>query len=139
MEGVDQVRPILERAGVKEVHLAYFVDTIHLDVVFGLADVWVGVVDPRKLHYNTIAYLKKKGIELIQVPPEEANKFACNIFAIEPGKVVIPAGCPKTTKALKERGVTVIDSEFSDFIKMEGGPHCCVSSLIRDPGPSLPK
>lgn len=139
IEGVNQIRPILERAGVEDIHLAYFVDTIHLDVVFGLADAWVGVVDTRRLHYETIKYLKKKGIELIEVSPEEAKNFACNLFAIEPGKVVMPLDCPKTTKALKERGVTVIELDFSDFIKMEGGPHCCVSSLIRDPGPYLSK
>jgi N-dimethylarginine dimethylaminohydrolase len=138
LEGVNQVRDILARAGVEEIHLAYFVDTIHLDVCFGLADAWLGVVDMRKLHNTTITYLKKQGIELIETPPEEADHFACNLFAIEPGKIVIPSGNPKTIKALKERGVTVIDLEFSDFIKMEGGPHCCVSNLIRDPGPYLP-
>jgi N-dimethylarginine dimethylaminohydrolase len=139
LEGVDQIRPLLARAGVEEVHLAYFNDTIHLDVCFGLADAWVGVVDKRKLHFNTLSYLKKKGIELIEATPEEADNFACNLIALEPGKVVIPSGNPKTIKALKERGVTVIDLDFSDFIKMEGGPHCCVSSLIREPGPYLPR
>jgi N-dimethylarginine dimethylaminohydrolase len=139
LEGVDQIRPLLARAGVEEIHLAYFNDTIHLDVCFGLASAWVGVVDKRKLHFNTFSYLKKKGIDLIEATPEESDNFACNIIALEPGKVVIPSGNPKTTKALKERGVTVIDLDFSDFIKMEGGPHCCVSSLIREPGPYLPK
>lgn len=138
LEGVEQVRPILTRAGIKEIHLAYFVNTIHLDVCFGLADAWLGVVDMRKLHSTTITYLKKKGISLIEVPPAEADNFACNLFALEPGKVIMPWGNPVTTKALKDRGVTVIELDFSDFIKMEGGPHCCVCNLVRDPGPYLP-
>ena len=139
LDGVDQIRGLLQRAGVEEIHLAYFNDTIHLDVCFGLAAAWVGVVDKRKLHHHTLSYLRKKGIDLIEVTPEEAEGFACNLLALEPGKVVIPSGNPKTVKALKERGVTVIELDFSDFIKMEGGPHCCISSLIRDPGPYLPR
>lgn len=139
MEGVEQVREVFYRAGVREIHIAYFTEAIHLDIVFGLAGPWVGVVDPRRLDYQTIKYIRSRGIDLIEVPEDEAKNCACNILAIEPSKVIIPSGNGFTANALAKRGGSVIELDFSEFVKIGGGPHCATCCLIRDPGPLLPK
>jgi len=64
----------------------------------------------------------------IQVPEEEALRFACN--AVQIGKaVVIPVGCPKTVRALTERGYTPYELDFSEFIKAGGAAKCLVLSM----------
>lgn len=142
-EGIGQIRPILERAGVKEitpVPIPGYMENIkwpaggfvHLDVVFGMADHKLGVIYPPGVPFDFIKRLNEEKIKLIEVPPEEAKNMACNIVALEPGKVIIPVGNEKTTKALEKEGVEVIETEFSEFLKGGGGPHCGTCPIIRE-------
>jgi N-dimethylarginine dimethylaminohydrolase len=137
LEGVRQVWPIFNEAGVEEIHLTTFHDAIHLDIVFGMAAAWIAVVDPRGVEPSFLGYLRGKGIELVEVPPEEAANSACNTLVLEPGLVVLPAGNPFTAGALRRRNVEVIELDMSEFVKTGGGPHCATAGLIRDPGPYL--
>jgi N-dimethylarginine dimethylaminohydrolase len=147
MEGVDQVRPILERAGVEEIVLVhmpgnlyttdYRVSAIggpsgcfHLDMTLGVADEKLAVVYPGLVDYLFIHYLLSNKYDLIEVPENEIHTCAPNILALEPGKVVIPAGNNETSRALRERGVDVIEVEISEFLPW-GGPTCLTLPLIR--------
>ncbi len=146
LEGVNQIRPILERAGVKELHIAYLPGYLgrrrwqvggasgifHLDMTFGMADENIGVIYPGGVDYETIQYLKRQEIYLIEVPDEELRSCAPNILPIAPGKVIIPAGNPETTRRLREEGVDCIEVPLSEFAKGGGGPRCLTLDLIRD-------
>lgn len=137
MEGVRQVWPVFKDAGVEDIHLTTFKNVIHLDMAFGMASDWVAVVDPRCLEPSFLSYLRRKGIDLVEVDPVEADNSACNTLVLKPGVVVLPAGNPKTAKALRERSVEVIEVDMSEFVKTGGGPHCATAGLVRDPGPLL--
>jgi N-dimethylarginine dimethylaminohydrolase len=138
LEAVEQVRPILTRAGVREIHLAQLRDVWHIDLCFTLAAPWVAVVYPRWMDEITMEYLRRKKIDLIEVDDDEARRYACNLQVLEPGKVIMPGDCPRTSKALRERGIDVIEWECSEFVKAHGGgPHCAVAPLVREPGPLL--
>lgn len=137
MEGVRQVWSVFKDAGVEDIHLTTFKNVIHLDMAFGMASDWVAVVDPRCLEPSFLGYLRRKGIDLVEVDPAEADNSACNTLVLKPGVVVLPAGNPKTAKALRERSVEVIEIDMSEFVKTGGGPHCATAGLVRDPGPLL--
>ncbi|MGE0061108.1 MAG: dimethylarginine dimethylaminohydrolase family protein [Xanthobacteraceae bacterium] len=137
MEGVRQVWSVFKDSGVEDIHLTTFKNVIHLDMAFGMASDWVAVVDPRCLEPPFLAYLRRKGIELVEVDPAEADNSACNTLVLKPGVVVLPAGNPKTAKALRERNIEVIEIDMSEFVKTGGGPHCATAGLVRDPGPLL--
>jgi N-dimethylarginine dimethylaminohydrolase len=145
-EGIQQVRPILEQIGVKEVHEVFLPGNMvnpvwpaygimHLDLALGMADLGLGIY--YGLPTQTIEYLLRKGINLIEVPPEEQRNLATNIVALEPGKVVLAAGNPCTARALGREGVDVIEVELSEFGKSGVGPRCLTLPLIRDPDPSI--
>ena len=82
MEGLNQIIPILERAGVKETHIAHLPGYLktrkwqvggssgifHLDMTFGMADENIGVIYPGGVGYDTIQYLESREIILIEVP-----------------------------------------------------------------------
>ncbi len=136
-EGVRQIWPLLKDVGVEDIHLTHFKNVIHLDMAFGMATDWVAVVDPECLEPSFLNYLRRKKIELVEVTPEESANSACNTLVLEPGVVVLPAGNPKTAKALRERPIEVIEIDMSEFVKTGGGPHCATAGLIRDPGPLL--
>ena len=136
--GFRQLESVLTQNGVQEIHPVHFNGDIHLDLVFGLADAWLALVYPPGMDGKTMDYLRDKGLQLIEVSEKEHKTSACNIMAIEPGKVIMCEGNPQAAEALRERNVTVIEIGMSEFIKTGGGPHCATGCLIREPGPLLP-
>jgi N-dimethylarginine dimethylaminohydrolase len=64
----------------------------------------------------------------IEVPEEEALRFACN--AVSAGKrVVLNAGCPSLRAALEARGCEVWETDLSEFLKAGGSAKCLVLHL----------
>lgn len=71
-------------------------------------------------------------LDLVTVPPEEALRFACNAVVL--GRhVLIPAGCPETSRMLVERGYECHPLPMSEFIKSGGACKCLVLRLSADP------
>ncbi len=147
-EGIDQVSHIMRMNGVEEINVVpipgYLHNTewptggfAHLDCVFGYVDEGLSVIYPPGVPYEFIEYLRSKGINMIEVPPEEARWLACNTLAVEPGKVILPKEFPKTISALEKEGVDVIDISWKETKFLGGGPHCSTFPLIREPGPPL--
>ena len=146
MDGLNQITPILERAGVKEIHIAHLTGYLktrkyqtggasgmfHLDMAFGMADENIGVIYPGGLGYDTIEYLESREINLIEVSEKELRNCAPNIVPLSPGKVIIPSGNPETTKGLRKEGVDCVEVPLSEFAKGGGGPRCLTLDLIRD-------
>jgi len=60
---------------------------------------------------------------VIDVPSEEAHRFACNAVLVE-NNVVIPAGCPVTAAKLEMAGYQVIQTSMSEFVKAGGACKC---------------
>jgi len=133
LEGINQVIPVLRRAGTQEIHIAHLPKTFafHLDLVFGMADHDLGVVYPAGLDYYTIRYLEDKGIRLIEASEKETRLCAPNLLVIEPGKVIIPSGCDEVTRSLRKEGVDVIEVDLSTFAP-GSGTTCLPAALIRD-------
>ncbi|MCS6288186.1 MAG: hypothetical protein H8K10_04335 [Nitrospira sp.] len=64
----------------------------------------------------------------LAVPEEEALRFACNAVCV--GKqVVIPVGCPCTTKLLEERGYRTHPVQLDEFMKSGGAAKCLTLAL----------
>lgn len=146
-EGVRQVSSVLQDFGVDDVHVVHLPGPLntrnaqtggsggafHLDMVFGVAAPRIAVIYPACVGYEFIDYLlHTKGFDLIEIPAAEVNGCPSNFLAIEPGKVLMPAGNPIVTAELRKRGVTVIEVELGEFTKAGGGPTCMTMPLIRD-------
>ncbi len=137
LEAVRQMEPLIKDVGAEEIHLCYFTNAEHLDMVFALVDAWLAVLDRRKIDHETLRYLQNKGIKWIEAPPDECDKGVCNLLALEPRKIIMNDNCPKTLELLKKENIECITSSFKEYNKAGGGPHCALSALIRDPGPLL--
>ena len=78
------------------------------------------------------------GYKLIEVPKEEQMKcFVCNALTLEPKRVMVIKGCPKTVKALRKEKVDVIEVPYDEVMKYGEGIRCTTMQLIRDRGPRL--
>ncbi|MBI2304061.1 MAG: hypothetical protein HYU86_04880 [Chloroflexi bacterium] len=146
LEGLRQVEPIFKMNGVEEVHPVYltsYLDTglgyhHHLDICFGLVDEGLALIYPPGIDTVTLEYLRKRDIELIEVPYEEVMRAACKSLAVRPGRVLIPKGNPRTVEALTKKEVEVTEFEWEEHIRGTGvaggpgGPVCSTAPLIRD-------
>lgn len=70
----------------------------------------------------------KKAIKLIEIPLEEAKRFACNCVVLG-GNVVVPSGCPKTCQILSDLSFTPHEVELDEFIKAGGAAKCLVNKV----------
>ncbi len=61
--------------------------------------------------------------DLIKVSEKEALNFACNAMVLGED-VILPEGCPETTKQLETRGFKVHALDFSEFMKSGGAAKC---------------
>ena len=148
-EGIAQVSVVLKEVGVQEIRVVPipgYLENIswpvggyaHLDVVFGMADVDLGVVYPPGVPFDFIEYLKyEKKIHVIEAQPEEVRNEGCNIVALEPRKIIMNEHNDMLRKSLEREGVDVITTDFSEVCKFGGAGHCATGPLIRDPGPKL--
>lgn len=147
MEGIRQITPILEKAGVEDIHIVHLPGPLnirtsqvsggggafHLDMVFGVAAPKLGVIYPDGLGYEFIDYLlHEKKFDLIEIPAEEVNGCPANFLVLEPGKLIMPAGNPTVTVELRKRGIEVIEVDLSEYTNAGGGPTCMTLPLIRD-------
>jgi N-dimethylarginine dimethylaminohydrolase len=133
MEGINQVVPVLHRAGTREIHIAHLpkATAFHLDIVFGMADHDLGVVYPAGLDYYTIRYLEDRGIRLVEASKKETDLCAPNLLVIKPGRVILPTGCEMVAKKLRLEGTDVIEVDLNTFAP-GSGPTCLPGVLIRD-------
>jgi len=148
-EAIEQVRPILERSGYKEILIArspgplnYFYDEalhwMHPDMWIAPVDVRLALIYPPACDYQTIRRLMELGYKLIEVPREEQLKyFTCNSITLEPRRMLMAEGSKKTVAALKSEGVEVIEIPYNEMMKFTGGLRCTTGHLIRAPGPKL--
>ena len=151
MEGIEEVTPILNRAGVEEIHVAHMPGYLnhmteraggaggfyHFDMIFQMVDEGLAVIYPAGVGYDTIRYLRKKNIELIEIPLEEVQNYACNLLPLRPGRVVLTEGNNYTREQLEKRGVDVVEMKFEGGRLSGRGPVCSTLPLVRDAGPAI--
>jgi N-dimethylarginine dimethylaminohydrolase len=148
-EGLRQIRFVLENLGIELVvaHSPGWVDSIgngnigtsHMDMVMLAVDRGKVLLAPHLVNYGFVRYLRRRGIEIIEVPVEEYWDLAINGVTLAPGKVLLNEGSPSVVRALERRGVEVIQVDFSESHKFAiAGLHCATLELVRDqPGPLL--
>lgn len=73
--------------------------------------------------FDKMSYEALKSFHLIEVPADEARRFACNAICID-RTVIMPAKCPVTQQKLEEAGYTVHQTPMTEFIKAGGACKC---------------
>ncbi len=133
--GLRQVREVLSEMGVK-----YFIPFqipyghAHVDGLMNLIDRDLAIMFSWQMPYDVWAALKERGYRILEAPSiDEVKKtFACNMVALEPRKVVLPAGNPQTRAVLEDAGVTVIEVPLYEIMKGWGAVHCMTVFLKRE-------
>jgi N-dimethylarginine dimethylaminohydrolase len=147
-EGIDQVRPVLERTGFSlwvarspgplyDFH-PEVPGWMHCDMWIAPLDARVALIYPPWCDFETIRYLRSIGYRLVEVPRDEQERaWPVNLITIEPRLVVMPAGAPKTRELLEGEGVQTVEVPYDEVMKYGGGIRCTTMQLVRDPGPRV--
>ncbi|MER9849463.1 arginine deiminase family protein [Mesorhizobium sp. M0106] len=132
-EGVRQVESILAGLGVTLIKVPMPGYRIHIDGAFIMVDVETAIVNVNELPYPFIEYLDKRGIKMIELPPED-SAMSLNCLAVAPGRVIMHGSRSKRlADRLDAAGITVLTCNYETVELGGGGLHCSTAPLIRDP------
>lgn len=99
----------------------------HLDTCFCPIDQKTVLYYPKAFSDQSQQKIKQH-LQTIEVPEEEAKRFACNAVVINQ-QIILPANCPKTENNLIKQGFTVHPCELSEYIKAGGAAKCLTLKL----------
>ncbi len=135
--GMEQVEAELKALGVKHVIKVEIPRGMaHLDSFMAFVDYRTALVLRMAAPNTVYTELEKRDFNIVDIPDlGEFAGFCQNLVALEPGKIVMPTGCPKTVAALEKAGVEVIQTDVSEVMKGNGAIHCMTAFLKRDSVP----
>ena len=139
-EGLRQVAQALaaEGASLETVDLPHDRGPAHvlhlMSLISPVADD-LAVVYPPLAPVALMQTLAERGIRVVSVDAEEYETMGCNVLAVEPRRVIMLTGNPRTRAALESAGCEVHGYEGSDIsLNGDGGPTCLTGPIWRDTG-----
>ena len=93
----------------------------------------LAVVYPPLAPVALMQTLAERGIRVVPVDAEEYATMGCNVLAVEPRRVIMLTGNPRTRAALESAGCEVHEYEGSDIsLNGDGGPTCLTAPIWRE-------
>lgn len=135
--GLCQLREALEPLGVTviPVELPYYTGPeacLHLLSMISMVDEKLAVVYSSLMAVSFWQELKRRGIQMIEVPDGEFASMGPNVLALAPRRCLMLEGNPRTRSLLEEAGCSVITYTGNEIsLKAEGGPTCLTRPLWR--------
>jgi dimethylargininase len=137
-EGLRQVAQALaaEGAGLDSVDLPHDRGPDHVLHLMSLISPVAGdlaVVYPPLAPVALVQTLADRGVRVVPVDAGEYERMGCNVLAVEPRRVVMLAGNPRTRAALEAAGCEVHEYQGSEIsLKGDGGPTCLTAPIWRE-------
>jgi N-dimethylarginine dimethylaminohydrolase len=135
--GIQALRRLLEPLGVKVVDFDLPCwrgsdDVLHLMSLLSLVDRDLAVCFSKLLPVSLFELLEDRGVGMIDVPEEEFLSQGSNVLALEPRRVIILEGNPRTRAKLEAAGCEVYEIKGDEIaFKGKGGPTCLTRPLLR--------
>ncbi|WP_063837651.1 dimethylarginine dimethylaminohydrolase family protein [Streptomyces sp. NBRC 110035] len=83
------------------------------------------------------AALRARDYELIEFEPDDevVRSRSLNIVTLAPGRVLMPAGCPRTRRRLEAAGLETLVVDVGEYVRAAGALGCLTGILHRSAGP----
>ena len=107
-------------------------DVFHLMSIVSPVDLSLAVVYSPLMPVPFREWLLNRGIQLVEVPPDEFDAMGCNVLALAPRQCVMVEGAPITRSRLEAAGAEVrVYPGVEISLKGGGGPTCLTRPLAR--------
>lgn len=132
-EAVFQLESVLNQMEVKIIPVDLPVGTMHLMGILRFLDRKTAFSWPYRLPWKAYRTLTSYGYKVLYIPDEgEATiSGALNFVTIEPNKILMADGNPKTVEFLETHGVSCQVVDVSEIHKAAGGIGCLTAVLSR--------
>lgn len=132
--GASQVAGLLRGMGVEVVQVDLPYGSMHLLGVLNLAGPDLAFAWPGRVPHRAVEVLRSRGYRVLFLPDEEeaVKGMALNFVALEPYRVLMPAGCPHTRAFYEAAGLTCDELEIGHLCRAAGGMGCLTGILRRD-------
>jgi dimethylargininase len=113
-------------------HLRGRGEVLHLMSLLSLLDADLAVAYPSLMPVRLVELLKRRGVELVEVPDEEFESMGPNVLALAPRVALALDGNAETRHRLERAGVDVAVYSGEEISrKGNGGPTCLTRPLLR--------
>jgi N-dimethylarginine dimethylaminohydrolase len=131
---IDQITTLLSEMGITTLAFDLPFGTMHFMGMLRIVDKDLAFVWPRRTPYALVTALKERGFQVRSLPSEaEAlSGMAFNFVVLGPGKIMLPAGNPKTIAAYEDMGIQCIPAAVDELQKANGAVGCMTGILHRD-------
>ncbi len=132
--GATQVAGLLREMGVEVVRVDLPYGAMHLLGVLNLAGPDLAFAWPGRVPHRAVEALRSRGYRVLFLPDEQEARegMALNFVALEPYRVLMPAGCPRTRAFYEAAGLTCDELEIGHLRRAAGGMGCLTGILRRD-------
>jgi arginine deiminase len=146
-KGFQQLNRTATRSGLKRLIAVQLPPTvIHLDGTMMVCGPGLGIVHAKSLGSPALMYeegkfrerirltefLRKRGLNLIEITDKERRKRATNVIGLRPGRVAGYAGNARVKARVEREGLDFLEIEGSELLRGAGGPRCMTAPLLRD-------
>jgi N-dimethylarginine dimethylaminohydrolase len=136
-DGFDQFRGMLNSHGIECVSIPLHESPVpqHLLGEVQIVDKDFAVVRTKLAKEELTNLLTGHGINVLELPEnnEVTSKQAMNFVTINPGRIIMTAGCPETRRIYEAAGIEIAaEVEIAELIKGGGGIACATAILLRD-------
>ncbi len=133
--GAGQVEYELRNMGVTDIiHMEIPYGHAHLDGLINFVDKKTAILFPWQVPYDVVKPLLDRDFKIIELTDLKEIKInmCTNVVALEPGKILMPAGSPVSRKKIEDEGIEVIEVKMDEIMKGWGAIHCMSVFLNRD-------
>lgn len=134
---IAQLRDLLTPLGVTVIplplpHWRGPAECLHLmSLISPVADD-LAVVYPLLMPIPLMQLIEERGIRQVVVPDTEFPTLGCNVLAVAPRDVIMAAGNPVTSAALRAAGCRIREYQGAEVsLNREGGPTCLTRPILR--------
>lgn len=130
---VNQIKGWFEAEGWEFRSYGFDPHFLHLDVQMGMLAENLAVVCTEAVEEDFVAWLKSRGIRIIDVSYGDVMAMGTNVVALGGERVLVPSTSKRLAEACRAEGLTVYDPDVSMISLGGGAVHCMCQALRRDP------
>jgi N-dimethylarginine dimethylaminohydrolase len=106
---------------------------VHIDVLMAVVAPRLAAVCVELVSSGLVAWLRAKGFEILEVPPEDAFHLGVNAISLGDDRVLTGSGAGSLNEKLEAHGLELFAPDLEMFTLGGGGAHCLGQAIRRDP------